>query len=102
MRESCYDANSPDGIGGQFERSTSRATKSHGMTIEPALPVEVLLSHLTEFCIPRFACNSIQKDQIFQKIELRCEQIANACDVAELPQNISISINALVREFEWP
>jgi hypothetical protein len=38
---------------------------------------------LAEFCIPKTLCNILRKDAIFQKIEFRCQEIADVRDIAE-------------------
>jgi hypothetical protein len=70
------------------------------MAAAPALPLEIHLSCLTEFCVPRTLCNIFRKDPIFQKIELGCQPIVDVRDIAESKSNIPLSINALVRAFE--
>jgi hypothetical protein len=73
---------------------------SLGTVAAPALPLEILLPRLADFCIPRTLCNSLRKDVIFQKIEFRCQPIACVRDIAESEHNTPLSINALTRAFE--
>jgi hypothetical protein len=73
----------------------------HGTAVAPALPLEILLPRLAEFCIPRILCNMLRKDAIFQKIEFRCQQIADVRDIGGSQYNIPLSINALAKAFEW-
>jgi hypothetical protein len=75
-------------MGKEFDGGIQRATKSHGTTAAPALPLEILLPHLAEFNIPRALGNILRKDAIFQKIEFRCQQIADVRDIAESQPNI--------------
>jgi hypothetical protein len=53
------------------------------MAAVPALSLEILLPHLSEVSIPRTFCKILRKDPIFQKIEFRCQQIADVRDIAE-------------------
>jgi hypothetical protein len=73
---------------------------SHGTAAAPALPLEIFLARLAEFCTRRTLDNILRKDALFQKIEFRCQQIANVRDIAESQHNIPLSINALTRAFE--
>jgi hypothetical protein len=75
-RESEQETKIPDGIGRKFDRQIYRVTMSHGMASAPALPFEIPLPHIAEFCILRTLCNILRKDAIFQKIEFRRQQIA--------------------------
>jgi hypothetical protein len=54
-----------------------------GDNVAPTLPLEILLPHHAEFYLPRTLCNILAKDVIFQKIEFRCEQIADVRSLAE-------------------
>jgi hypothetical protein len=72
----------------------------HGTAAAPAPPPEILLPRIAEFCIRRSLCDIIRKEAIFQKLESRCQQIADVRDIAESQHNIPLSINALARAFE--
>jgi hypothetical protein len=100
MRESEQDTKTRDGIGREFDHEIQPATMPHGTAAAPALPFQILLPRLAEFCIPRTHCNILREDAIFQKIEFRCQPIADLRDIAESQHNIPLSINALARAFE--
>jgi hypothetical protein len=73
---------------------------SHGTVAAPKLPREILLPLLAEFCIPRILSKILRKDAIFLQIELRCGQIADVRDIAELQHNSPLSLTALAKAFE--
>jgi transposase len=75
---------------------------SQGTPAAPALPLEILLSRLAQFSIPRGLCEIFRKDTTFQQFQLRCQQISYVRDLAEREHNIPISINALARIFDCP
>jgi hypothetical protein len=62
-----------------------------------ALPLDILFSRLSEFCIPRTLCQILRKDASLQEIEFRCEQIACVRNIAEEERHMPILINALAR-----
>jgi hypothetical protein len=75
---------------------------SQGTAGAPALPLEILLPRLAEFCLPRDLCQIFGKDTAFQQFQFQSQQIVYVRDVAEREQNIPISINAAVRTFDCP
>jgi hypothetical protein len=75
---------------------------SQGTPAAPALPLEILLSRLAQFCIPRDLCQIFRKGTTSQQFQFRCQQIFYVCDIAEREDKIPISINALVRAFDCP
>jgi hypothetical protein len=75
---------------------------SQGTPAVPALPLEILLPRLAQFCIPRDLCHILRKDTTVQQFQFRCQQIVYVRDIAEREHNISISINGLVRAFDSP
>jgi hypothetical protein len=75
---------------------------SQGTPAAPALPLEILLSRLAQFCIPRGLRQIFCKDTTFQQFQFRCQQIVYVRDIAEREHTIPISINALARAFDCP
>jgi AraC-like DNA-binding protein len=73
---------------------------SQGTPAAPALPLEILLARLAQFCIPRDLYQIFHKDTTFQQFQFRCQQIDYVRDIAEREQNIPIFINALARVFD--
>jgi hypothetical protein len=47
-------------------------------------------------------CPIFRKDTTFQQFQFRCQQIVYVRDIAETEYKIPISINALVRAFDFP
>jgi hypothetical protein len=68
----------------------------------PTRSLDILLSSIAKFCIPKTLWQVLRKDVTFQEIEFRCQQIAHVRDIAEREHNIPISINALAMAFECP
>jgi hypothetical protein len=68
----------------------------------PALPLDILLARLPEFCTPRLSCQILGEHAISQEIGLRCQQIADVRDIAEGEHNVPISVNVLATTFECP
>jgi hypothetical protein len=58
------------------------------------------LTCLIEFSIPTFVGKFLRQDAICPKIQFRCRPIASVRDVAELKENIPISINTMVTAFD--
>jgi hypothetical protein len=77
-----------------------RAIMSHGTTAAPALPLEILLPRLAEFCMPRTLGDILRKEATFQKIGFPLQKIADAGEIAESQHNIPLSIDALARAFD--
>jgi hypothetical protein len=48
---------------------------SQGTLAALALPLEILLPRLAQFCIPRGLCKIFRKDTTFQQFHFRCQQI---------------------------
>jgi hypothetical protein len=66
------------------------------------LPLEIPLSRLAEFWIPRDLCQIFRKGTTFQQFQLGSQRIFYVRDIAEREHNIPISINGLVRVFDCP
>jgi hypothetical protein len=73
-----------------------------GTATAAAVPLEILLPYLAEFCNPKSVFKFLRKDETFQTIEFRYRQITYVSDIAEFQSNIPISINALTRAFNRP
>jgi hypothetical protein len=96
------DISHGNGISRQFERRISRTVMSQGTPAAPALPFEILLPRLAEFCIARDLCQIFRKDATFQQFQFGCQQIFYVPDIAGREHNIAVSINGLVRAFDCP
>jgi hypothetical protein len=66
-----------------------------------AAPLEIFLPGLAKLCVPTRGCRFLRQDAIFQKIESRCPLIASVRDITEVRQNIRISINEVMRAFNF-
>jgi hypothetical protein len=75
---------------------------SQGTAAALALPLEIFLPRLAQFCIPRTLSQIFRKDTTFRQIQFRCQQIAYVRDIAEREPQIPISINALARVLNCP
>jgi hypothetical protein len=69
---------------------------------EPMLPIDLILPRLEQFHFPGKVCESSRGDPDFRRFEFRCHQIAYVNDIAESHYNIPVTINALMRAFEYP
>jgi hypothetical protein len=67
MRKSGYEVKTPDRIGAKFDSSIEREIMWPGRSAAPALPLELFLPHLGEFCIPISLRRFIRQDPIFKK-----------------------------------
>jgi hypothetical protein len=73
-----------------------------GTDAAPELPLEIFLTHFSEFRVRAFVCKFLRKDAMIQKIEFRCRAVSYVRRVERVKQNIAISINMLVTALDCP
>jgi hypothetical protein len=68
----------------------------------PAIPLDVLIPSLSQYCLNPRVLRLLQRDENFQALQWRCHQIYYVHDFATSKLNIPISIGALKRAFQCP
>jgi hypothetical protein len=97
-----HTTRTPNMIGGQNDGDFDDQRVSREATAGPTLPLDMILQRLELFGLSRQTCKFLQGDPDFPRLEFRCQQIAFVKNLAQSCSNIPVSINVLIRGFDYP